>query len=63
MHQSKAYVGFVRNMLFLNMLVVIPCPKIPKTGVGLFIFKRRLKKLKIDFFDGECEYFPTFSTR
>jgi len=50
-------------MLLLNMLVVKPCQKISKTGVGLFIFKWRFKKLKIDFFDGESEYFPTFSTR
>ena len=50
-------------MLFLNMLVVKPSPKIPKIEIGLFIFKGRLKKLKIDFFDGESEYFQTFSTR
>ena len=50
-------------MLFLNMLVVKASPKIPKIEIGLFIFKGRLKKLKIDFFDGESEYFQTFSTR
>ena len=62
-HQSKAYVGYIHFMLFLNMLVVKPSPKIPKIEVGLLIFKGRLKKLKIDFLDDESEYFQTFSTR
>ena len=62
-HQSKAYVAYIHYMLFLNMLVVKQSLKIPKIEMGLFIFKGRLKILKIDFLDGESEYFQTFSTR
>ena len=39
----------IRNMLFLNIKVVIPSPEIAKTGVGLRIFKGRLKIKKSNF--------------
>jgi len=42
MHQSKALVGFIQNMLFFNIKIVTPSPK---TGVGLRIIKGRLKIL------------------